>query len=564
MLFQKWKRFLGGLNLQFIAYFLLFAYIPLLAFSIIGYHLNKRLIYQVHQDHLKVISLKATQHINDYLTLEKNKISQLYSIKHLNEEPDHLPELTAIALLKDGKTFSIKNNTNLLQNDINSLVAKPDSIFFADSGNYFFFSRLVDADTKIWAALPNTVLESLLCSEDPYTSFEIRSGSDKRVVALKGQQIHPDSVDTSSLFSLLRNNDPLVHSNNLIGSWTLVATRSAQGIYGELDNFLREIFLANLIIGILMFGIAIALARRVVGPIEELVVSANRFSEGDLKTPVAVRGSEEINILSAEFELMRQKLLESYTNLEGKVEERTEALREAQFQISHQEKMASLGLLAAGVAHEIGNPLTGISSMAQIIKRRVNDENIEEYINTILSNISRISRIVRELVDFTRPSSYEAKQVDANTVIESAIGIARYDKRAKNIDLEMDLEQDLPSLFLVEDQLLQVFINILINAMDACIGDSGLLTVRTFSENNNVYIHFTDNGVGIPKEHQAKIFEPFFTTKKVGKGTGLGLSVSYGIIKNLNGTIKVESTPGTGSTFKIEIPITETETEYES
>ena len=384
------------------------------------------------------------------------------------------------------------------------------------------------------------------------------------MVALKGQQIHHDSVDTSSLFSLLRNNDPLVHSTNLIGSWILVATRSAQGIYGELDNFLREIFLANLIIGILMFGIAIALARRVVGPIEELVVSANRFSEGDLKTPVAVRGSEEINILSAEFELMRQKLLESYTNLEDKVEERTEALREAQFQISHQEKMASLGLLAAGVAHEIGNPLTGISSMAQIIKRRVNDENIEEYINTILSNISRISRIVRELVDFTRPSSYEAKQVDANTVIESAIGIARYDKRAKNIDLEMDLEQDLPSLFLVEDQLLQVFINILINAMDACIGDSGLLTVRTFSENNNVYIHFTDNGVGIPKEHQAKIFEPFFTTKKVGKGTGLGLSVSYGIIKNLNGTIKVESTPGTGSTFKIEIPITETETEYES
>ena len=345
--------------------------------------------------------------------------------------------------------------------------------------------------------------------------------------------------------------------------WVMRASRSAMGIYGELDGFLREIIFANLIIGLLMFAIAVLLARRIASPIQQLVKAASKFSEGDLRTPVDVQGSEEVNILAREFEVMRRQLLDSYSTLEEKIEERTRALREAQFQISHQEKMASLGLLAAGVAHEIGNPLTGISSMTQIIKRKSGDSEIKEYTSTILENINRISRIVRELVDFTRPSSYEATEVDANAVIKSAIGIVRYDKRAKSIALDMDLQDTLPQLYLVEDQLLQVCINILINAIDACPGDTGQLHIRSFSDASAVHLHFKDNGVGIPDDDQGKIFEPFFTTKQVGKGTGLGLSVSYGIVKNWNGRITVESIVGQGSTFKIEIPIKQVETTHE-
>ena len=552
---QKLKRLIGGLNLQFIAYFLLFAYLPLLSFSIIGYHLNKRLIRQVHEQNLEMLAHKTHRHLLDYFTLKKEKIRQLYKIGHLDAQPDHLPEFITVVLLNKGVFVFQKNTSDSLLQVLKDKERADDALCFDSGTDQIFFKSVPAKDVIVWASLPASVIRKKLRSEDPHTEFFISSQSGQTAITVKGEQVIPLQKESWSVFSVFRDDLTLKSSFPLFKNWTVTATRSAQGIYGELESFLKEIFIANFIIGLLMFAIAVFLARRIAGPIEELVVAANRFSEGDLKTPVSVKGSEEINILATEFEVMRRKLLEAYSNLEEKIEQRTEALREAQFQISHQEKMASLGLLAAGVAHEIGNPLTGISSMAQIIKRKINEPEIEEYISTILSNIDRISRIVRELVDFTRPSSYEATYVNPNEVIKSAVGIVRYDKRAKNIQLQMDLDSNIPSLFLVEDQLLQVFINILINAMDACLNDTGALEIRTFSDDENVYIHFGDNGTGIADEHLSKIFEPFFTTKKVGKGTGLGLSVSYGIIKNLYGRIQVDSQLNKGSTFKIEIPI---------
>jgi signal transduction histidine kinase len=251
---------------------------------------------------------------------------------------------------------------------------------------------------------------------------------------------------------------------------------------------------------------------------------------------------------------MRQKLNKSYSGLETIIDERTAALREAQFQISHQEKMASLGLLAAGVAHEIGNPLTSISSMAQLIKRKVKDQQFIEYLNTILKNIERISTIVRELVDFARPASYKSDFVDINEIIRNAVSIIKYDKRAKKIDIKLKLDTDIPLLFLVSDQLLQVCLNILINAVDALKNDNDKIIVKTKHLDGTYIIQIEDTGIGIDKDQVSKIFEPFFTTKKVGKGTGLGLSVSYGIIKNLNGSIDVESEKGKGSVFTISLP----------
>ncbi len=561
---QKWKSLIGGLNLQFIAYFLLFAYLPLLSFSIIGYHLNKRLIRQMHEQNIEILCKKTGRHLLDYFALKKEKIRQLYDIGHLKSQKDHLPEILSAALWEKDRLIPLKNISDSLAWKLKKKSDAGEILYFDAKNGQLFFNSSPAKKALVWAALPVNVIRRLLRSEDPHTKFCIKTNSGNTSITVEGEQVISNVKEKRSVFSILRNDENFEYRIPLVQNWTVTAVRSAQGVYGELEHFLMYIFVANIIIGLLMFAIAVFLARRIAGPIEELVVAANKFSEGDLSSPVAVKGSEEINILSREFEVMRRKLLESYSNLEEKIEERTEALRKAQFQISHQEKMASLGLLAAGVAHEIGNPLTGISSMAQIIKRRIKDPEIEDYISTILSNIDRISRIVRELVDFTRPSSYEAANVDPNEVIKSAVGIARYDKRAKNIDLQMNLDSDLPALFLVEDQLLQVFINILINAMDACSENTGRLKIRSFSKNGNVYIYFTDNGTGIPDEHLPKIFEPFFTTKKVGKGTGLGLSVSYGIIKNLNGRIIVKSRLNEGSTFIIEIPVNTAEQNDES
>ena len=217
------------------------------------------------------------------------------------------------------------------------------------------------------------------------------------------------------------------------------------------------------------------------------------------------------------------------------------------------ERLAVIGQLAAGVAHEIGNPLTSISSIVQILKRKINDPFVIDQLNNIKVSIDRIARIVHELVDFSRPAPFNPSPGNINSVIRTAIGMMQYDRRVKNVHIETSLSDSIPEMLLVADQLLQVFINLMINAVDAMTG-TGQITIRTWHDNSHVYASITDTGRGIPKILLPKIFDPFFTTKKVGEGTGLGLSVSYGIISKHNGKIEVQSVIGEGSTFTIHLP----------
>lgn len=228
--------------------------------------------------------------------------------------------------------------------------------------------------------------------------------------------------------------------------------------------------------------------------------------------------------------------------------------KKLQAQIDQSEKLAVIGQIAAGVAHEIGNPLASISSLVQILQRKNQDAYIGDQLAIIKENIDRITKIVRELVDFSRPPSYETAVQDITAVIKTALGIVKYDKRVRKVKFETDLQNGLPSVSIAADQLLQVFVNILLNALDAIEGN-GIIEVKSYSDEKNVIIDINDNGCGMDEATLAKIFDPFFTTKDVGKGTGLGLSVSYGIVKRFNGEIKVESKLKEGSKFRISIPI---------
>jgi signal transduction histidine kinase len=216
--------------------------------------------------------------------------------------------------------------------------------------------------------------------------------------------------------------------------------------------------------------------------------------------------------------------------------------------------MESIGTLAAGIAHEVGNPLTSISSVVQVIQRTTTDRFAREKLELVKDQISRISRIIRDLVDFSRPSNYEQQQTSVNKVLEDAVSMVAYGKKAKRIKFTLQLEETIPLLRVIPDQLAQVFLNILLNAADAMDGKEGEITVRTTASEEKVYIIFQDTGRGIPEENLGKIFEPFFTTKGVGEGTGLGLWVSYGIIRNFNGDIKVASVVGKGTTFTVILP----------
>lgn len=228
-------------------------------------------------------------------------------------------------------------------------------------------------------------------------------------------------------------------------------------------------------------------------------------------------------------------------------------------QLIHTQKMESIGTLAAGIAHEVGNPLASISALVQVAERFTTDELVKEKLELVKNQVSRISKIIRDLVDLSRPSNFELQPTDVNKNLTEAVEIIKVGMKAKDIDYQLNLNKNIPLLPLVADQIQQVFVNILLNATDAIWESSKrekkIVVVSDMSESNEVTISFSDNGIGIAEENLPKIFEPFFTTKKDGKGTGLGLWVSYGIIKSFQGEIKVSSTYGKGTTFTIFLPI---------
>lgn len=224
-------------------------------------------------------------------------------------------------------------------------------------------------------------------------------------------------------------------------------------------------------------------------------------------------------------------------------------------QIQQSERLATVGHMAAGVAHEVGNPLTAISSLVQVCQRKTDNPFLQDQLKKVREHIQRINKIVRDLVDFSRPSSMESENVQLNEVIESAVGLLQHDARCRDVDFNLDLSRDLPRISCVPDQIHQVLVNLLLNAVDAMKKTKDpKVKITTALKNGNAEITITDTGKGIKEEHKARIFEPFFTTKDVGSGTGLGLSVSHGIINKMGGSIHVESTYGEGASFIIQLP----------
>jgi PAS domain S-box-containing protein len=227
-------------------------------------------------------------------------------------------------------------------------------------------------------------------------------------------------------------------------------------------------------------------------------------------------------------------------------------MKKMEEQIIHSEKLASIGRLAAGIAHEIGNPMTSIFSFVQILREMETDEFKKESLETIYFHINRISEILKQLSGFTKIPAEEAKPCRINEIIEASTNLIQYDKKAKNVIITKELSQDMPEIVIDCNRLSQVFVNLILNAVDA-MTDGGSLNIISMIKNGSIVIEFKDTGIGIEKENTPKIFDPFFTTKE--KGTGLGLAVSYNIIKKMNGEMKVESEYGKGTVFTITLPI---------
>ncbi len=330
----------------------------------------------------------------------------------------------------------------------------------------------------------------------------------------------------------------------------------------------RIILLTLLLIFLLGASLTFFTLHLVNRPVNELLRHTTRLAQGQLDCEMPQASNDELGELMRAFQLMtnnlrqaRDDLEEWGRTLEEKVRERTDELQRVQIQLVHTEKLASLGELVAGIAHEINNPLSGIlifSSMLLQDKRL--DPALTGDLNTISNEAQRCAGIVKGLLEFARDYQPKMTDCDVNQVIIDSLRLVECQAIFQNIVVIKELDPDLQMIMADHNQLKQVFINVLINAgqamQDLEHGELKILTMNNEESGSGIVVRISDSGSGVPKELLGKLFDPFFTTKGTG-GTGLGLSVSYGIIQAHGGTIKVESALGAGTTFIITLPFSQ-------
>ena len=359
------------------------------------------------------------------------------------------------------------------------------------------------------------------------------------------------------------------------------------GVFESMDDLVKaksNATLTALVVVGLMFLIIVPIyiltVSYTVGPIRDLSKASKAVAEGRLDQYVPVKTSDEVGEMSASFNRMvddlkkyREDIEQWNQTLEERVAMRTRELAETQAQLIQSTKLAAVGELAAGIAHELNNPLAGIYAFLQVFAQTLRTRDLKELSDEeargfqenlvhVEREIRRCKSIIGSLLTFARVSDKEYGPIALNKTIQNTLSFMQSNLSKGAVKVETRYEEGLPAVVGDSNELQQVFLNILVNARKA-MPDGGALTIETSAnkDEHKVHVSISDTGVGITPDILEKIFDPFFTTSKPGDGTGLGLSISYGIVKDHGGEILVDSTPGKGTTFTVVLPMADTDGE---
>jgi two-component system NtrC family sensor kinase len=358
---------------------------------------------------------------------------------------------------------------------------------------------------------------------------------------------------------------PLSIGGQTIGGITLKAPLSP--IYEVLRRSEKFILLYVLLDALILAIVGIyLLSRIVVKPIHRLLKLTAGYKEGDLIPSIAESSRDEIGRLTRSMNIMLKRLDENKRELKDHIsslEKANRDLQQAQNEIIRSEKLASVGRLAAGIAHEIGNPIGIILGYLELInKNESTEDEKKDFLNRIQSEITRVNQTIRQLLDFSRPSNGEPEETHIHELIKNTVNILTPQPVMGAIRIDYQLEATSDEIIADPNQLQQVFLNVILNAADSLAGkenaeakDLGkVLTILSVDAGDAMELRFEDNGSGLSEEELAQMFDPFYTTKDPGEGTGLGLSVCYRIVEGLGGTIRAEGVKGQGTTIIITLP----------
>ena len=414
-----------------------------------------------------------------------------------------------------------------------------------------------------WPGMGNTG-ETLLVRKEGNSIIYLNDLRHKERAALKfASDIH-STLDTPSVLSASGKegiNKSMDYRNIRVLSayryipvlkWGLVAKQDLTEAFAPIEKLKNHVIVLIFICLAFVIVIGISFTNRITKPILQLVGGAKAIGLGNLDQRISVVSQNEVGLLAEEFNQMAAKLKESYSNLEQKIDERTSQLLRA-------ERLAAVGELAAEVAHEINNPLGGLRNFASMLESESeNAAQTKKYAVLMLEGLKRVEMIVKRLLTFSRPYALHVSENNINTIINNSIEFIEHRVDPSHVFIHKNLNESLPPIYIDADHISQVFINVMINALES-MPNGGTLTIKTDTckkHESCITVYITDTGCGISNETINKIFEPFFTTKnKEGeKGLGMGLAISKRIIEDHHGEISVESMVGAGTTFKICLP----------